>query len=87
MHQTSFKKITEEDDQKSIFSARKYECPECKGFYCDTCKSFIPPIYRPVPDTEGKYHFHPNAESMEFYQQRLYSKDKDVCTSCEKKFW
>lgn len=37
-----------------------HECPCCTGFYCSYCKSSVPPIYRPVPDSEGNYHFHPN---------------------------
>jgi hypothetical protein len=24
-------------------------CPCCGGFYCDTCKSDIPPMFRPPP--------------------------------------
>lgn len=27
---------------------RQWQCKSCHGFYCPTCKSTIPPKYRPV---------------------------------------
>lgn len=56
-------------------------CDSCKGFYCRTCKSSIPAIFRPVPDEKGKYHVHP--EALEFYQKHVYGHDDKICKKCE----
>lgn len=46
--------------QSSDHEQHNHTCPCCQGFYCSYCKSSVPPIYRPVPDRDGNYHFHPN---------------------------
>ena len=62
------------------------ECPCCKGFYCDHCKSNVPPIFRPIPDENGNYHFHPSSnynEAVEFYRDHYYAGQR-VCTDCDR---
>ena len=57
-----FTPIKEKDTERSSEDGGhrhlEHECPSCKGFYCRTCKSSVPPKYRPVPDENGNYHFH-----------------------------
>lgn len=53
----------------------KFACPSCKGFWCQTCKSTVPAIYRPIPDENGKYYLHPDAHSVNFYKNHYYKND------------
>lgn len=82
------KKKDHETERSSEGEGHKHDrlvCGSCKGFYCRECKSTIPPIYRPIPDANGKYHIHPEAEAkaLEFYQKHYYGHDENICKNCE----
>ena len=85
-HKTYTEQTEEKPNQNFINDLvydSKFECPECKGFYCNYCKSNIPPIYRPVPDEKGTYHFHPNKQSIELYK-KVYG--TNACLNCSSKY-
>jgi hypothetical protein len=45
-----------QNNQISQGANKNNQCPDCGGFYCATCKSTIPPQYRPSNIMNSSYN-------------------------------
>ena len=55
------------------------ECPDCHGFYCRTCKSTVPPKYRPFWDEDE------DPELIKYYKRLQIESEKSHCAHCHNK--